>query len=149
MATCGRKLLDEASATNPQRPITLTPGQSVTVVIEAKRHKNRTSVFFDSGAVYDLSATGKWSDGVREIGPEGYSGESFLKHFLDWLRPSPDCNWLALLGVAETRKPAFYIGTQATYEARQAGELICFANVVRGFYWKNSNAVELTITRIL
>jgi len=139
----------ESSAANSEGPIKLTPGQSAIVTIEAKRRNNRTNVCFESEAVYDLSATGKWCDAGREVGPEGYPGGNFLQNLVRWLCRSPDCNWLALLGVAQTGQRAFLIGAQATHEARQAGELICFANDVPGFYWNNTDAVKLTITRIL
>jgi hypothetical protein len=140
---------DSAQESNSEGPIKLTPGQSVTVNIEAKRRNNRTNVCFESEAVYDLSATGKWRDAGREVGPEGYAKGNFLQNLLRWLRRSPDCNWLALLGVAQTGQRAFLIGAQATHEARQAGELICFANDLPGSYWNNTDAVKLTITRIL
>ena len=69
----------ESSAANPEGPIKLTPGQSAIVTIEAKRRNNWTNVCFESEAVYDLSATGKWCDAGREEGPEGYPGGTFCR----------------------------------------------------------------------
>jgi hypothetical protein len=138
----------ESSSANPDIPIKLTPGQSVTVSIEAKPFNTLTNVWLESGAVYDLNATGTWFDAGRPAGPDGYPDGNFLQNLVSWLRRLPDRNWFVLLGVAEPKKAPFVIGTNATYQARQAGQLICFANDVPGFYWNNTGAVNLTITRI-
>jgi hypothetical protein len=128
--------------------IKLTPGQRMTVTIEAKLFNNRTKVWFESGAVYDFKATGMWFDAGHPAGPDGYSDGTFLQNLAWWARRSPDHNWFALLGVAGPGQAPFLIGTHATCLARQSGELLCFANDVAGFYWNNTGAVTLTITRI-
>jgi hypothetical protein len=137
-----------SSVTNPDGPMKLIPGQNVTVTIEAKPFNNLTNVWFESGAVYDLKATGTWFDAGRPSGPNGYPDGNFLQNLASWLRRLPDRNWFILLGVAEPKNTPFVIGTNAIYQAQQSGQLICFANDVPGFYWNNTGALRLTIARV-
>ena len=69
-----------SSVTNPDGPMKLIPGQNVTVTIEAKPFNNLTNVWFESGAVYDLKATGTWFDAGRPSGPNGYPDGNFLQN---------------------------------------------------------------------
>jgi hypothetical protein len=82
------------------------------------------------------------------VKPDGYEYGNFFQNAVWWLRRSPNVNWFALLGTVEPEQAPFLIGKHAIYQARRVGELNCFANDVPGFYWNNTDAISLTVTRI-
>jgi hypothetical protein len=122
--------------------------ESATRTIEAKPHNNRTGIWLESGALYRFEATGTWYDAGRATGPEGYPDGNFFQSLACWLRRSPRSNWFALLGRTNLEEKPFVIRSNQTYRAIHGGELVCFANDVPGFYWNNSGAVTLKVTRV-
>jgi hypothetical protein len=128
--------------------IRLTINQSETRIIPARPYRTWTDIWLETGATYRFHAAGTWSDAGRFTGPEGYSDGTFLQNLVGWLRRSPHSNWFALLGCTRLEEKPFVICQNETYQALHDGELVCFANDVPGFYWNNTGAVTLTITRI-
>ena len=43
---------------------------------------------------------------------------------------------------------AFLIGSALQWKAPKAGRLYCYTNDVKGFYWNNTGAMALVITRV-
>ena len=63
-------------------------------MIEARPPNNRTNVWFEAGAVYDLKAAGKWFDAGREAGPMDTKTEAFFR-----ARSGGGVGWQAATGL--------------------------------------------------
>jgi hypothetical protein len=107
-----------------------------------------TGVQLQGGRTYRLAAVGTWTDKQYTCGPEGYPSPNVLLRVMERLRRVPSAPWFALVGTIDRdMKTAFVIGAGCEVTPPRSGELICFANDVRGFYGNNSGAVALFVTR--
>lgn len=82
--------------------------------------------------------------------PHGANGDPsnnfYMRLFERWRRVK-DQNWFVLVGAVEEEiATAFVIGNGGRFRMTSSGELTCFANDVRGFYWNNCGSVVLTVT---
>jgi len=121
----------------------------ITMKIDAAKYWNHTGMLLESGASYDLIATGTWIDAGRSCGPDGYPKGNLFQDLFKCVRRSPAVQWFTLMGsVGCNRDTNFAIGSHLTYVAPRTGELVCFANDVPGFYWNNGGFVTLEVRRI-
>jgi hypothetical protein len=99
-----------------------------------------------AGTRYRLRATGRWRDASIETDPAGYVSVNLLQRLTERWRRAPAAPWFALVGAIDRRKETlFVIGTGSTVQAPATGQLTCFANDLRGFYFNNSGAVVLEL----
>jgi hypothetical protein len=123
-------------------------GDTMTAVVLAKPHWNRTGIQLAAGEQYAMSAEGSWVDWFIPHGPEGGPSPNFYMRAFEPLRRMPHENWFELIGALNSdMATAFPIGKACRYTAIAGGELTCFANDVEGFYFNNYGQVQLTVTR--
>lgn len=116
--------------------------------IKADVEWNKTGVELIKGNTYKLEVVGdaKWKDWFITSGPEGFT--KWYLHLSSGKKRMKNENWFALIGTYNGENP-FLIGSGLPeFKALMTGELICYANDVMGFYWNNSGAIELKITRV-
>ena len=119
------------------------------VQIESARYWNNTRIPVKTGERYEFEAQGTWSDAGIVCGPEGYRSPNFLFVLLASFRREPRAQWFALIGAINGDKATqFLIGTGVTWTATQSGVLTCFANDLPLFYFNNSGAIDLVVTRV-
>jgi len=125
----------------------LEVGEAEDVSVEAKPFWNRTGVLLESGGRYAFSASGKWHDWWIETDADGY--ENFPHCLLRWIRRAPREPVFKLMGAVDADgREAFPIGSESEHSCPVTGELLCFANDIRGFYWNNCGSVTLSIRRV-
>lgn len=118
-------------------------------IIKARKLWNRTGIEVVAGQTYSLSAHGIWVDCYIQHGPEGDPSPNTYMRLFERLRRVSDQNWFTLIGaVNENIGTAFAIGKNRTLPMNYSGELTCFANDVRGFYWNNLGSVLLDVTPV-
>jgi len=116
------------------------------VPIESRPIWVDTGVQLVAGTTYRLLATGRWRDASIDTDAAGYSSASALQKLTEKMRRMPNAPWFALIGAID-RKPdtQFLIGSGTTFVAPASGQLTCFANDLRGFYFNNTGRVILTV----
>jgi hypothetical protein len=118
----------------------------VTAIIEARRIWNRTGIQLESGKTYTFHARGAWIDWYIRHGPEGDPSANFYMRLFERFRRRKNEKWFALIGAVDQNiATAFLIGAGATIQMKYSGELTCFANDVRGFYWNNCGSVVVQV----
>ena len=111
-----------------------------------------TKFMLEKSALYNITVEKdqKWYD-TRKL-PSSPDGVDDIPWYLERSRPFlriPSAKWFALIGCINRNKPYFLIGEgQTVFQAEQDGELICFANDVRGFYWNNSGSLLIKMERV-
>jgi hypothetical protein len=97
-----------------------------------------------AGETLSFSATGDWSTGVVNCGPEGY--RNFFFDALELAPRVPGQARLKLMGKlhGDADSEAFPIGAGCTRTFARSGELVAFANDRRQGYADNRGAVTLT-----
>lgn len=119
---------------------------SRTCIAAANRRWNDTGIDVAYGDVLHFSAIGNWFDASYEASPDGYDAPVWLD-ILARLRRCPDANWFELCGViGRVSTGAFAIGSKSEISMPRNGRLYLFANDVKGFYWNNSGALQVTIS---
>jgi len=97
--------------------------------------------------MYSLSARGRWKDASIECDAAGYPSANVFQRLTERLRRVPGAPWFALIGAVDRRsETCFVIGAGRTVVAPASGELTCFANDLRGFYFNNDGSVTVTVT---
>jgi len=125
----------------------MTFGESVTVEISATNFWNKTGIQLVGGRRHLMSASGHWVDFFIPHGPDGDPSNGWYLRLFERKRRLPQENWFVLAGALDSDlSTAFRIGSRCDYTALTTGELTCFANDVRGFYWNNWGHVTLTVT---
>ena len=116
------------------------------VLIDSRQVWCDTGVRLVAGRTYRLSARGTWRDASIVSDAAGYGSRNLFQRLTEGLRRVPDAPWFALIGAIH-RQPAtqFVIGTDCVFTAPQDGELTCFANDLRGFYFNNDGTVTLAV----
>lgn len=105
-----------------------------------------TGVCVIAGRSYLLSVTGRWSDAGIDTDAAGYRSANVFQRWTERWRRQPDAPWFALVGAIDKRKPTqFVIGRRLVLQATASGELTCFANDLRWFYFNNSGGVVLRV----
>ena len=125
------------------------------ITVPATEYWFRTGFQLAQGAGYEITVPlGQiWTDWWVKSGPGG--GASLLQRPLrPFLRFGPDrdprADFFTLIGtIGESLEHAFVIGDgPCHFQAAVTGELVCFANDLREFYWNNYGEMRLTIVRI-
>jgi hypothetical protein len=120
------------------------------VAIDSRAHWVDTGVLIVAGATYELRATGTWRDASIDTDASGYASANIFQRLTERLRRMPDAPWFALIGAIDRREDTqFVIGTASRFRATASGQLTCFANDLRGFYFNNSGNVILTVEQEL
>jgi hypothetical protein len=108
-----------------------------------------TGVLLTAGDTYELRASGTWHDASIVTDAAGYPSANFFQRLTERLRRVPDAPWFALIGAIDRRKDTqFVIGAGRTFRAPFSGQLTCFANDLRGFYFNNSGSVMLSVEKV-
>lgn len=124
-------------------------GDCAQAIIRARKAWNRTGIMLQAGAQYQLHARGRWTDFLIPHGPAGDPSTSAYQRLFEGRRRIPNANWFALIGAIDVDPSScFIIGEHALHTIISSGELTCFANDVRGFYWNNCGHVLLEIERV-
>ena len=132
----------------PPRCLTLLPGDSRKFEICAKPKWNDTALAMKAGERYRFVATGEWCDASISTGPEGYVSDRWFFRLTERFRRRPSDNWFALIGAVGRDEPAtFLIGSGTVETVAVDGILNCYANDLWLFYFNNSGAVTLEVTR--
>jgi hypothetical protein len=128
----------------------LRPNQSAGAIeIPARKTWVGTGVELEAGATYLLTARGTWIDWWRPATAAGYRSPNGFMKLAERRRRVPDSLWFALIGtLGRDMSTAFVIGEECQFIPRTSGELVCFANDVRGFYWNNRGKVDLFVGRL-
>ena len=128
--------------------VTLLPGESRTFEIFAKPKWNDTALAMKAGERYRFVATGTWCDASISSPPEGYRSDRWFFRLTERFRRRPSDNWFALIGaVGQDESTTFLIGSEAETTVGADGILNCYANDLPLFYFNNSGAVALEVTR--
>lgn len=119
--------------------------QSKTFTIYSGEYWNETDVFIESGEEYKFVSEGTWKDLLKATDADGYSN-SYMKLYDRWKRSKSD-KWFALIG-SVNKSTDFLIGKTNQIVFQESGNLCCYANDVKGFYWNNSGHILMKVTRI-
>jgi hypothetical protein len=118
-------------------------------IIVARKIWNSTGIRVEKGREYDFTAHGRWVDMILRHGANGDPSNVYMRLFERWRRVENQ-NWFALIGaVNQDIATAFLIGEGGRLRMTASGELTCFANDVRGFYWNNWGSVVLQVTPVV
>jgi hypothetical protein len=99
-----------------------------------------------AGRNYRLSAAGRWKDAGIDTDAAGYPSANLPQRWTERWRRQPDAPWFALVGAIDRRRETqFVIGSGCAWRATASGELTCFANDLRWFYFNNSGRVVLRV----
>ena len=146
-----------------------SPSEEAAVPVYAREFWNRTGLFLEQGARYELTAAGTWQDGSIVCGPEGWSRWLYLP--LKYTRRVKDKPWFALIAeIADAANPdvtgvsppmtRIYAGQRAgvtvtTDPLKKGGYLFCYGNDSTFTLWKkdlfyrnNRGSLSLTVKRL-
>lgn len=124
-------------------------GETRSVPVRARCVWNDTNLSFETDGRYRIAASGTWVDFFLKHGPAGDPSPNFYLRWFEGLRRVKNANWFALVGALDRdMESAFVIGAGCDYQATSRGQLTCFANDVKGFYWNNRGTVAVTVTRV-
>ncbi len=129
--------------------VILKKGESAYTTVLARKPWNHSGIELQKGNQYKLEVSGDqhWKDWHVEAGPDGF--EKWYMKMFEPLRRVSHANWFALIGaLGRSKENCFVIGRSISLAPILAGELVCFANDVRGFYFNNSGSIELKVTRL-
>jgi hypothetical protein len=116
------------------------------VRIESRPTWVNTGIRLVAGTSYRLSASGQWKDASILTDANGYRSVNAFQRLTERLRRQPDARWFTLIGAIDRRpETQFVIGSGCDYHATASGELTCFANDLRGFYFNNAGSITLTV----
>lgn len=123
--------------------------QGIICAIPANQENVDTGIWLKAGFQYSLSAKGTWTDLTIDSGPEGF--ERWYMSPFKLFRRHRIYPWFALMGkVAVAGSQPFLIGRQTAIIPPVSGPLLCYANDVLGFFYKNNRgAVRLKIVLLL
>ena len=130
----------------------LQQGDSAVVLVRANVRWNHTGLYVKKGEEYQfLPLPGQyWVDLIIPATAEGYSLAltEWYMSLAKNLKHLPGQKWMALGGaIGEVDKTAFLIGDSAQYAMETEGEIICFANDAKGFFWNNIGQMWVSIFR--
>ena len=135
-------------------PVRLAIGESLLVNVLAKKPWNDTHLQVQAGETYDLHTLPDqlWEDdtvGVEADGKTNWFFQFYMTPFRP-LRRAKQVPFFALAGQVGKgpANQAFLIGKALHWKVTTAGRLYCYANDVKGFYWNNTGAMALVITRV-
>jgi hypothetical protein len=104
-----------------------------------------TSIRLEKGKTYEFVASGVWNDASIVTDANGYDSVNFFQRATERLRRVPQAKWFTLIGALDRRRDTqFVIGSGTRYTATVDGQLTCFANDLRGFYFNNKGSITLT-----
>jgi len=131
----------------------LEKGESALVFVEASIRWSYTGLSVKKGEEYEFSVLpGQWwLDAGIPSTATGYRCPliEWLMSLAKNLKHLPAEKWMALGGsIGEDDSTAFLIGESRAQPIDRDGELICFANDARGFFWNNVGHMWTLILRV-
>ncbi|HEY6322007.1 MAG TPA: hypothetical protein VJA16_10665 [Thermoanaerobaculia bacterium] len=109
---------------------------------------NRTGIWLEKDGRYSIEAQGTWWDADYRHGPGGGESPSLLLQAMERFRRMPKAPWFELICALDSRQgTAFRVGCKKEYEAKENGQLTCYANDVWLFYFNNTGKIEIKVTR--
>lgn len=134
--------------------VRLALGESLVVNVLAKEPWNDTRLQVEPGDTYDLQTLPEqlWEDDTVGNDAEGHANWFFRIYMTPFkpLRRAKKVPFFALAGQVGKgpEHKAFLIGKSLHWKVTTAGRFYCYANDVKGFYWNNTGAITLIITRV-
>jgi hypothetical protein len=132
----------------------LAIGESLVVNVLAKEPWNDTHLQVQPGETYDLQPQPAqlWEDDTVGVESDGKTNWFFRLYMTPFrpLRRAKQVPFFALTGQVGKgpAHQAFLIGKSLHWKVTTAGRLYCYANDVKGFYWNNTGAMTLVVTRV-
>lgn len=123
----------------------LNIGEQVSIEVASAEYWNGSGVFVTTGQVFQIEATGTWTDWYIDTDANGYS--SWYLNLFTLLKRDKSEKWFKLIASINQDKN-YPIGTTAIITANETGPLDFYANDANGFYWNNYGSIQVTITRI-
>jgi len=124
-------------------------GGAATACVDSRLRWNHTGIRLESGHRYLIEAQGIWWDAGYRHGPGGGESATFFLGALERFRRVPKAPWFELICALDSRQDtAFRAGCRKEYDARENGELTCYANDVWIFYCNNTGKIEIKVRRI-
>ena len=128
-------------------------GECALVLVRANVRWNHTGLFVKKGEEYQFFVLPDqwWLDAGIPSTADGYRCP-----LIEWwmslgknLKHLPEAKWMALGGaIGEDDTTAFLIGKSRSDTIDRDGELICFANDARWFFWNNIGRIWVSILRV-
>ena len=126
--------------------------ETAQIAICARPWWNATGILLEAGSNYRFSCdlSQQWFDASIPSGADGYISKNVLQSMTEKLRRVPVENWFVLMGaIDKDSSTTFRIGSMLnSYSPSKTGQLYCFANDLWLFYFNNSGALSILITRI-
>jgi hypothetical protein len=131
----------------------LEQSDSAVVLVRANLRWNHTSLYVKKGEEYQfLPLPGQcWVDLIFPATPKGYSFAltEWYMSLAKNLKHLPGEKWMALGGaIGEADKTAFLVGDSVRHTMETEGEVTCFANDAKGFFWNNFGHMWVSICRV-
>ena len=122
-------------------PYQLARGETVHVMIAAKRQRNETGLLLAKGETYmaRFICSKGWRDGNNIAQPRGVEFEWWTRYLVkgvEWLRPYPQGDWFQLIGRIDRGRDVFPILDQQdpkksfSFRVPEDGELVLLVNDV-------------------
>jgi hypothetical protein len=122
---------------------------AATSCVVAKLRWNHTGIRVEKDGQYLIEAQGTWWDARYRHGPGGGESPNALLGILERYRRVPKAPWFELICALDSRQDtAVRVGCRKEYEAKECGELTCYANDAWLFYFNNTGQIEIKVTRI-
>ncbi len=136
-------------------PLTLKPGESVRIVVDARNPWNASGILVRAGQRYTfgIEHVCDWTDGSVPADPiDGWQGWAvqLFGFLIGPLRRSPTAPWYALVGsVGRDDVHAFAVidGHRGAVRMDHSGALYFYANDMDGRYCNNRGTLNLRILR--
>jgi hypothetical protein len=128
-------------------------GECALVLVAANVRWSHTGLFVKTGEEYQFFVLpGQWwLDAYIPSTADGYRCsliEWCMSLGKNW-KHLPEAKWMALGGaIGENDSTAFLIGESRAHTIDHDGELICFANDARGFFWNDVGHMWVSILRV-
>lgn len=136
--------------------ITLNPGESALVEVEARSPWNDTGIKVMDKDEYRFTTDEEaaWCDSWHDTGPTGF--DMWLP---DWLKRVPEAKWFELVGAvreppapeqseeAEGKEDFLFPALKPSVVMARRGRLFLFANDAAGFYANNSGKILVKVER--
>jgi hypothetical protein len=139
----------QPSSTSKETPPPLKVGDgTATACVVAKLRWNHTGIRVEKDGQYLIEAEGTWWDARYRHGPGGGESPNALLRMFERFRRFKTAPWFELICALDSRQDtAVRVGCRKVYEAKEGGELTCYANDVWLFYFNNTGQIEIKVTR--
>lgn len=140
-----KNVRNEIQHKNSACSTTLSVNQSISLNVLSEKKWNSSGICITAGEVYQISASGIWTDWCTDTDANGYS--DCLMDLFGFLRRAPNHDWFKLMA-SIGRQKNYPIGISQQITATESGQLEFYANDVLGFYWNNIGSIGVTVTRV-